>query len=335
MKKKKWKDIRSAVTMMCVMLAMISTATYAWFTMSESATVTGLQMTAVTSGGLLVSTDRANWSSAVDLRGENEESAVLTPVSVVTSALMDVTIDNVTFKSPQFQMPKYDGAYSVTDLYAASGNTGDDEVYNLTEATFGDRAIKKTFYIKEGEGAAVNVGIQIVDAGEIATALKQANAAEVGLVNGQPNYDGSFVVLDTGSLTNADAAADDALEAVRVGLVIYKGANDTNPELVIWEPNCDLTALSTATFATNSVPTSKAALAPAVRSNYDGQINSTNPGTIGGTGYKSGTLFTFDAGDTDGVRVDVFMWFEGQDDSCVNEIMADSIIAQLKFVSLN
>ena len=44
MKKKKWKDIRSAVTMMCVMLAMISTATYAWFTMSESATVTGLQV---------------------------------------------------------------------------------------------------------------------------------------------------------------------------------------------------------------------------------------------------------------------------------------------------
>lgn len=55
--KKKWREIRSAVTMMCVMAAMLSSATFAWFTLTNSPTVTGMQMTAATTGGLLVSNE--------------------------------------------------------------------------------------------------------------------------------------------------------------------------------------------------------------------------------------------------------------------------------------
>ena len=53
--KKKLKDIRSAIVMMCVMVAMMSTASYAWFTLTDSPTVTGMQMKATASGGLQVS----------------------------------------------------------------------------------------------------------------------------------------------------------------------------------------------------------------------------------------------------------------------------------------
>ena len=53
-KKRNWKDIRNAFVMFCVMVAMLSTASFAWFTLTDSPTVTSLQLTAATKGGLKV-----------------------------------------------------------------------------------------------------------------------------------------------------------------------------------------------------------------------------------------------------------------------------------------
>lgn len=311
--------------MMCVMLAMISTATYAWFTMSESATVTGLQMTAVTNGGLMVSTDRTNWSNAVELRSTDadnnyEDPDILTPVSVVTPTLTQLTGTDGTFFCPQFRMPEYDGAYLVKGLYPIAGNGS--SINDLLATNLNTKAVKKTFYIKEGEGTATNVGIEIADASVIVAALKDTT---VGLSNGKSNLDGSFVVLNDSEYANADNAYDDALEAVRIGLVVYSNDEQT-ATLKIWEPNADMTVLGTATYATNNV--SESPVTPTVKSEYDGTV------TLGGSDGKSNTLISLEDGDGDGIRVDVFMWFEGQDDSCVNEIMADTIIAQLKFVEV-
>lgn len=42
-KKRNRKDIRNAFVMLCVTIAMMSTATFAWFTMTDSPTVQGLE----------------------------------------------------------------------------------------------------------------------------------------------------------------------------------------------------------------------------------------------------------------------------------------------------
>ena len=330
MKKKKWKDIRSAVTMMCVMLAMISTATYAWFTMSESATVTGLQMTAVTNGGLMVSTNRSSWSNAVDLRTDGEAVKVLTPVSVVKSDVIELSDGTSDFYSPQFQMPEYSDPYTVAGLYEITGNGNINDLLG-TDANLGTKAVKKTFYIKTTGTEDAHVGIEIGDAKTIAETLKNTSSAVVGLTNGKPSFEGSFVVLNQGSYTNTNVAADDALEAVRIGLVIYDETNDT-ATLKIWEPNCDLEKEEAATYADNAISDTYAALTPDVSSNFETATIASGASTYDTKISKA--LFDIAADDTDGVRVDVYMWFEGQDPSCVNEIMADSIIAQLKFVAL-
>jgi len=54
-KKRDWKQIRNAFVMVCVAVAMLSTATYAWFTMTNQPSVTGMNMTASSVGGLSVS----------------------------------------------------------------------------------------------------------------------------------------------------------------------------------------------------------------------------------------------------------------------------------------
>ena len=328
MKKRKWKDIRSAVTMMCVMAAMLSTATYAWFTMSDSATVTGLEMTAKTSDGLLVSTDQKEWASAIDLRADGEEVEALEATTVISSTLVNaLDVSGNAVLSPNFNEPVYSSdGYAVTALTAMQAGE-----------KFNEKAIKKTFFIKEGSGNAVNVGIEVADLGAI---LTQVNAG-VGLESGKPKVDGSFVALKGTNYTGTSATNDDAIEAVRIGFVIYNedenGAAGTT-ELKIWEPNCDLGVLSTAKFATNDVGESNAALQATIASAYDGKIMEKSGDTYTAVNPETKTSDAFisipaGAGG-DGIRVDIFMWFEGQDPSCVNEIMADTVIGQLEFVAI-
>ena len=58
-KKKKWRDVRSALVMTLLMVAMMSTATYAWFSLTSNPVVNGLQMTAASSEGLKISKDNS------------------------------------------------------------------------------------------------------------------------------------------------------------------------------------------------------------------------------------------------------------------------------------
>lgn len=57
MKKKNFRDIRNAVFMLCIMLAMLSTATFAWFTMNDRVSATGMQVQAKSKGSLVINID--------------------------------------------------------------------------------------------------------------------------------------------------------------------------------------------------------------------------------------------------------------------------------------
>ncbi len=57
MKKKNFRDIRNAVFMLCIMLAMLSTATFAWFSMNDRVSATGMQVQAKSKGSLVINMD--------------------------------------------------------------------------------------------------------------------------------------------------------------------------------------------------------------------------------------------------------------------------------------
>ena len=323
-KKKKWKEIRSAVTMMLVMVAMLSTATYAWFTLGSSATVSGLEMTATTSSGLLVSTNQSDWSNAIKLPPDGvADTTPKSPVTVLNDDkavgnLVELTQDAVTFYAPNFKQPQYSA-----DGFTVEGLKADV----VTAETLKDFALKKTFYIKNGSLAETNVGLKMAVPGTVITTLDSSDI-DVDVVNGIPTVSGSFVILKpegTSTYADANSAEDDAVEAVRIALVVYENDQQSTPtKIVIWEPNYELSKQNTATYATNSV--SAAAATPDVRSKFaDGIVENTST-------LESDTLFVIPENDADGIRVDVFIWFEGQDESCVNEIMKDTIIAQMEFV---
>lgn len=294
-KKKKWKEIRSAVTMMCVMAAMMSTATYAWFTLTSSPTVAGLQMVAASSGGLLVS-DKANegFVNALELPIDNA-NADANPVS-----LIPVT-PQVVNGSHGFSLPKYEGG-KITGLQ--------NKVF--TDAELEGYVAKYTYYIKAEEGT-VGVGIITGDP-------DQTNEATV--TNNVANAAGTFVRQDSGS---TDQATANAANAIRIGLVVTEAsANPSISDMIIYEPNNDEHhGVANPTYATSTVVYDSTNFAADVSSSYgDGTI------TTGGTGNISDKLFEVG---TDAKKVTMYIWLEGTDEDCIDQIKTDELEAQIQF----
>jgi len=320
MKKRKWKDIRSAVVMMCVMIAMLSTATFAWFTMSENAAVTGLQMTAKTSGGLLISEDGTTWFSAVDVSDENpsagykKEQKVLLPATLLESDKATTTNIAGLGKIPAFKYPGY------VNREVASFNAIN------TEELFNQYVASATYHLKNQGADAVNVGIVTKDPTGI-------TAENVGLTAaGLTKTEGSFVVTVADGDSNTNDAS--AIHAVRVAFLI------DNEELVIWEPNyTDETIVTGSTYALETPERSaESAIVPNVRSDWDaGNIMTNNAGSWqlpNPAVTTSGALFDIPGNDGT-VKVDMFVWFEGKDPQCVDQIIADEIVAQVEFTVVN
>lgn len=87
MKKKSFRDIRNAVFMLCIMLAMLSTATFAWFSMNDRVSATGMSVQAKASGSLAINkeavVEKGTANASVDF--EDESAYELIPVTYADS----------------------------------------------------------------------------------------------------------------------------------------------------------------------------------------------------------------------------------------------------------
>lgn len=83
MKKKNFRDIRNAVFMLCIMLAMLSTATFAWFSMNDRVSATGMQVQAKSKGSLVINIDDPvpQNSTTTDVDFAEESATKLIPVT--------------------------------------------------------------------------------------------------------------------------------------------------------------------------------------------------------------------------------------------------------------
>lgn len=309
--KKKFRDIRNAVVMMCVMVAMMSTASYAWFTMSDSPTVTGMKMTATTAGGGL---EVANVTTPGGTAGTYYSSIKITDNAV--KSLKPVTPD--TANVGHFLKPLY------------QGNTVKDVIAIDTNEEFTNYVAKYEFWLKSVGPEDVKVGIICGDS-TVDTAMGLANDTDGGLAN----IDGSFVRKSI-SEAGTDGSTVNSSYAVRVGLVpreVTAGGSVTDSsslsvldKMFIWEPNAEANA---ATNRAESTTVDDAITETfAVRSQTSGKIIDLTNGNVTDN-YTSDALFTL-KGEA-AVRIEMYIWLQGSDLQCGDEIQAGNLEAQIQF----
>lgn len=296
-KKKKFRDIRNAVVMMCVMIAMMSTASYAWFTMTDSPTVVGMQMTAASSsGGLLVgNSSTGDFYNAIEILD--------TDIKTLKPVTPDVASPG-TFKEPVY-----------------TGNT----VTSVTALeSIDDYVAYYEYYLKStgpDDDSDISIGIicgNVDQDGDVSVTDKDTEAAA-------PNLAGSLV-------RRAKDATTDQIEelyphyAVRVGFVTYQDLTEANQpaisNLVVWEPNSDGDIDSKTVAGTVEGVTDTPVTADVV-SKMVGTI------TTGGSNTTSDALFTIKSGKI--TKVGMYVWLEGPDEQCANEIQAGDLEAQIQF----
>lgn len=294
--KKKFRDIRNAVVMMCVMVAMMSTASYAWFTMTSSPTVTGMQMTAAATSGLQISLTNADgsYADAVIVTDDDSDKKVLKPVTLVAKAspakYTSGGTDYIKFNEAVYSGDK------VTGLSEVPGN-------NIEKCV----ARYRVFLKSTDTNTAGTYGIGIICG-------KKDDNGDFTLDGGVPTTAGSVV-----KSTDSAKGQEKAEYAIRVGLLV-----DGEDDLIVWEPNSNASGISNPKGA--EVQGSLSIIdTPNVKSEDTGVITT-------GTGNPNNTsevLFEMDR--TQAKEVEIFIWLEGSDADCVDQIQTDDIAAQIQF----
>ncbi len=265
-RKRNKKDIRNAFVMLCVTIAMMSTATFAWFTMTDSPTVQGLKMTAASVGGLELKDADEEWKGAITVVSDLK---TLSPVSTFTG------------QRDSFGSPVYTNG----------------EVTNISAINASDLSTK---YV-----AVYDYKIRAVNA---------TGDTSVGLLGGNGSTEGSFIISE-----DTTTASEKAAFAIRVGFLV------NNNTWIIYEPNTNGTVPDTTKKAVNKYTGQSST----VWQKTDGKFTNA-AGTAGTTSNDtSGELFKLPANTEYDIKM--YIWLEGTDDQCVNEIQTDSLKGQIQF----
>lgn len=203
------RDIRQIIMMFSITLAVLSTATYAWFKVSNTPKVLDLALMAGAAGRLQVADDLGNgpgeYGDILDLReatgAEAMAEAILNPVT---------TKDGIDFYAP---------------LYTGKAVTG-VKLLEDNEERRSRYVYEKTFYLKASPNPNMPNSDLIVTAGKLYDIFligpAQNNQIRGTYVYQSPDAEGSTVAGDT------------AANAIRISFETEDG------ELVIYEPNADV-----------------------------------------------------------------------------------------------
>ena len=297
--KKKFRDIRNAVVMMCVMVAMMSTASYAWFTLTDSPTVAGMKMTAASTSGLKVAneSDGSDKAGAILIKTEDQDKKILKPVHPE-----NLDLDSTT-KEPVF----YQGVYA--------GNT----VTGLSKLSSMKNAVAKYTYYIVSEATPVVGQEKMLDIGIICGKMTQDGDMDAS--GEMPTLAGSFVrqKQDAGD----SPVPENGALAVRVGFVV----GGTGP-MIVWEPNSgrELTVPNPSVAEDHS---GAAEYTTTVVSDVEGNIS------IGKGSSDTTTKSLFQMKEGSITKVEMYIWLAGTDSACADELQASDLEAQVQFTIVN
>lgn len=303
---KKAKKIRSIVMMSLLCVLMLSAATYAWFTLSDTAKVSNLTMTVGDVTGLQIAVDYAaipnsnktghgKYGNELKFGAEDTEAETYG----ITGTLLPATLIS---GGTAIQKPEYadDGSGSVIGLDDVITNNDEEVLKNGNDSSKTGYYYETTFYMLAGE----NLDVRL----KAATGLD-----EDGIFDNDET--GTYVLNktkdDTNYLTHIGA------KAVRIRLIAVDTDNSNNScGTIIYRPNSDLEA------GENTYTTAKD-----TRSNWTTE-EPTDVQSKNGVFSKQGKIALVKDHDT---KITMQIWIEGTDDFCGNEIKLEDIVAQLQF----
>ena len=305
------KKLISAIAMLTVSAVTLSTATYAWFTMNKDVKVTGMKLQATAEKGILINemqgVSDGTWSETA-LAGQD------TPIALRPTSTYNL---NDWWHANSRKTNLEAGIGSGANATVEDGNTvkrADNSYYEslagaLTDNTTAnaDTNAARTVYFKDGVGT--NSGT--MDDGEayyIKYTYYIKSSANEALTVTAENLKASVKATKTdgtGSGTTHSAAALDS--ALRVGIKV-----DGDSKATIFAP---VGGADTAYNVTNNAGGSAStAVSPIVASATGTETDATSINT---------SAVSLPAVTAPGLKVDVYVWFEGEDTHCKSDNLAE------------
>lgn len=196
--------VRSKLLVCLLYVAVLSTATYAWFTLNNKPKVFNLSLTAGASADLLVADDLGGgpgeYGEELDLQEARQD-----PVAMDEMELNPVTTSNAeTFYAPVYSGDTVTNGQEIQD---------DEELYK-------SYVYKKTFYLKAGS-------LKSKSGRKVSNGTKKYDIMLLGQGDGE-EHSGCVVKQASGSSGEASAA-----NSIRIAFVVENSTDD----IPIYEPN--------------------------------------------------------------------------------------------------
>lgn len=341
------KKLIPAVAMLTTSAVMLSTATYAWFTLSKTAEVTGLKMTATTGGSLEISLGELD--NNIPKANGSDTSLVSTPSMTNDSWTSKVAISDY-YKSIGYIKPASSNtalslwAPKQDDIYA-----GGTKVKEATEVTAADTPVKLQLKTAAGDSltqdkAESSQGYYV----DIPMWIRSTSSSDQTVK--------CYVTITDNQVTEPDTAttANDLEKAVRVAVIPINTANDSSTATEAKDAlNIGKLATRVATsdgasvFATDWSYYSKGTQKP----NAVSKAGTTYSSTLAELGFKQAeakettptgqttgysNVFTLAKAEQNNYSVEGFVvrvWLEGESKYCNDATAAQDWNIQLNFVA--
>lgn len=316
-KRRGFSKLIPAACMLLISATTLVSSTYAWFTMNREVQVTGMKVQAKAEGGLLINEVAAHADTNWD------DHAVAVTASGVKLVPTSTTAGTAWFHANSKAVNDEAGADAngvKSNNLAATGY----ESLTLTEAntaavTTGTREAEYTIYYQNKNGTSGYQADSLDDAYYIMYKyyLKASNDSGVSLAKTENSQ--NVAIKEVTATVDGTSVSVDLNKALRVGVKM-------GSKMYIYAPMYATNATIATYYVTQTVSTNA----------QTGDQTITNAAVDPyKTNDKVYTALTNVPGiNTDGVEVDVYIWFEGEDDNCQSDKVTetlDNITVDIKF----
>ncbi len=307
----------SAIAMLIVSAIVLTSSTFAWFSMSKEAKVESMDLTVSSPEGIQISANASAWTASltVDEIFDNNPDVAKTRYSAYTGNNNLYPADLIPVSSA---FAAADSATGYVNFFKAALNEAGDRatitaVTQTKDGQDGAGLIAFDLFFKVAESKVVKFDESTFsDGGSLAkTALRVAFTPLGNMPIGTPvdqltamntfTAGNTNVIYEIDSLTRSDDAADPSKGNLSAGAKTTRGLTSTN---------------NGSAPAADGIISATQCTAPVTGKQVTDQ-------TVASTG-----TFTLNAGIT---KVRVYIWIEGNDVDCWNSISGDTIAASLIF----
>ena len=302
------------IYMLLILLTLLVVGSYTWFSLSRTPRVSDMNMYVNSVSGLELSVDplAEEWELQLDFRDMVD---VTTPLRPITWSEAD----------QRFYAAAYGTDGRLKDYY--SWEPLEDERH-ANKDTIEGYYIKASFYARSGQTETVSLSPAVeVDEG----------------IDGSGTYVIGTPIWDAQQLINNNGGKG-AECAVRIGIRVTPVDEEGNPtddpeQLIIYEPNSDIHPDGSMGYIPTPSIDQTPTLVPADRlilqtaSTWTEAYPVEREVVIRDLGdFQTDTeLFTIEAGNM--VKLDLYVWLEGQDPDCTNQISGAQILASIQFAT--